>query len=109
MAGLVERSRTLCCGRRNPGSNPEVSPLQFFFLFFNSTLYFYSWTRFWKDKEIFTTQYFIAKHFIHLKESIIVHTRINNSKGMAFGYVITNIYSHLFYQIVFVAWVLVRR
>ena len=42
-----------------------------FFLFFNITLYFYLWTRFWEDKEIFTTQYFIAKHLIHLKEYII--------------------------------------
>ena len=47
-------------------------------LFFNSTLYSYLWTRFCEDKEIFTTQYFIAKHFIHLKEYIIVHTRNNN-------------------------------
>ena len=62
-----------------------------------------------------TTQYFIAKHLIHLKEYIIVHTRNNNNNGMAFGYIITlcvesNIYNHLFYQIiVFVAWVLVCR
>ena len=51
------------------------------FLFFNSTLYFYLWTRFCEDKEIFTTQNFIAKHFIHLKEYIIVHTRNNNNSN----------------------------
>ena len=59
------------CGHRNPGSNPEVSPLQLFFYFFDSSLYFYLWTRFCEDEEINTTQYFIAKHLIHLKEYII--------------------------------------
>ena len=42
-----------------------------------------------KTKKFSQHSQFIAKHFIHLKEYIIVHTRNNNSKGMAFGYVVT--------------------
>ena len=32
-------------------------------------------TRFCRGKEIYTTQYFIANYFIHLKEYIIVHKK----------------------------------
>ena len=32
-------------------------------------------TRFCKGKEIYTTRYFIANYFIHLKEYIIVHKK----------------------------------
>ena len=38
-------------------------------------IYFYLWIRFCKGKEIYTTQYFIANYFIHLKEYIIVHKK----------------------------------
>ena len=59
MVGLVYWPRTLCCGRRNPGSNLTTTPLQLFF-------YFVIVHR--EDEEINRTQYFIANN-IHDKIS----------------------------------------
>ena len=83
------------------------------FLFFNSTLYFYLWTRFCEDKEI--SQHSISSQNIlftsksvslYTQEIIIIKEWLLATSSLC---VESNIYSHLFYQIVFVAWVLVRR
>ena len=50
----------------------------------------------------FSQHSFSSQNILFTSKSILLYTRNNNSKGMAFGYVITlcvesNIYNHLFY------------
>ena len=99
-------------GRRNPGSNPEVSPLQLVFYFLIVRYIFTCGPDFAKTKKV--TQHSISSQNIlftskstslYTQEIIIIKEWLLVTSSLC---VESNIYNHLLYQIVFVAWVLVR-
>ena len=101
------------CGHRNPASNPEVSPLQLFFYFLIVHYIFTCGPDFAKTKKL--TQHSISSQNIlftsksislYTQEIIIIKEWLLVTSSLC---VESNIYSHLCYQIVFVAWVLFRR
>ena len=96
------------CGRRNPGSNPEVSPLQLFFYFLIVHYIFTCGPDFAKTKKL--TQHSISsQNILFTSKSISFYTQeIIIIKEWLLVTSSLNVYS-LISTFVFVAWVLVCR